>query len=58
MSQKIRILKRFALFLCILMLSVNCTNDENLEKQSGNSSAKLKEAQNNRTGKITAGKRL
>lgn len=40
------------------MLSVNCTNDENLEKQSGNSSAKLKEAQNNRTGKITAGKRL
>ncbi|WP_426485385.1 hypothetical protein [Flavobacterium sp. 2] len=45
MSQKIKILKRIALFLCIMMLSANCTNDENLERQDGNSSAKLKETQ-------------
>ncbi|WP_426484264.1 hypothetical protein [Flavobacterium sp. 2] len=45
MSQKIKILKRIAFFLCITMLSASCTNDENVEKQDGNSSAKLKEAQ-------------
>ncbi|WP_035644377.1 hypothetical protein [Flavobacterium sp. ASV13] len=45
MNQKIKILKRIALFLCIMVLSANCTNDENLERQDGNSSAKLKETQ-------------
>ncbi|MRX68636.1 hypothetical protein SAMN06265349_101344 [Flavobacterium resistens] len=45
MIHKIKILKKIALFLCIMMLSANCTNDENLERQDGNSSAKLKESQ-------------
>jgi len=45
MSQKIKTLKRIAFFLCIMILSANCTNDENVEKQNGNSTAKLKEAQ-------------
>ncbi|MNQ59394.1 hypothetical protein D3C85_736330 [compost metagenome] len=45
MNQKIKFLKRIALFLCIIMLFANCASDDNLEKQDGNSNAKVKETQ-------------